>query len=131
MRAPETGIGVLAELDDSDLEGLATAGILQQARSLQGWPAASLPQTLLERLSRTEAELITEIGRQPSAPAGPSDCVKALKKLRFDRERADVQREIDRLQEQGGAASDDQIVALWAKKRDLIHRIEALMGAGR
>jgi DNA primase len=129
VRAPDAGAAALAELEDGDLDGLASGSILQQARSLQGWPVDSLPQTLLERLSRGEAELVDEIGRQPTAPADPSDCVKALKKLRFDRERADVQREIDRLQEQGAARHDDQIVALWAKKRDLLHRIEALMGA--
>ena len=43
--------------------------ILQQARSLQGWPADSLPETLLERLSKGEAALVDEICRQPSAPA--------------------------------------------------------------
>lgn len=128
LREPEAGVAALAELEDGDLDGLASGPILQQARSLQGWPLDSLPRTLLERLSRKEAELVDEIGRQPSAPADPSDCVKALKKLRFDRERADVQREIDRLQEQGAAHYDDQIVALWARKRDLLHRIEALMG---
>jgi DNA primase len=129
MRSPEAGAAALAELEDGDLEDLATAGILGQARSLQGWPLASLPQTLLERLSKGEAGLVEDITRQPIAPADPSDCVKALKKLRFDRERADVQREIDRLQEEGAARYEDQIVALWAKKRDLLHRIEALMGA--
>lgn len=128
VRTPEAGLEALAELDDEDLEGLATAGILQQARSLQGWPAASLPGTLVERLTKGEAGLVADISRQPTAPADPSDCVKALKKLRFDRERATVQREIDRLQELGAARYEDQIVALWAKKRALLHRIEALDG---
>ena len=53
----------------------------------------------------------------------------ALKKCRFDRERAEVQREIDRLQEQGGARYEDEIVTLWARKKDLLQRIEE-MGAG-
>src|SRR5262245_9727463 len=87
---PDTGVAAIAELEDDDLEGLATAGILQQARSLQGWPLASLPRALVERLILGEAGLVEEISRQPAPPADPSDCVKALKKLRFDRERADV-----------------------------------------
>ena len=71
-----------------------------------------------------------EICRQDSAPADPADCVRALKRIRFDRERAGVQREIDRLQEQGaGSGVDDQIVALWDKKKDLLQRIEALMSS--
>ncbi len=43
------------------------------------------------------------------------------------RERTEVQREIDRLQEQGAARFADQIVALWDKKKALVHRIEALV----
>jgi hypothetical protein len=73
--------------------------------------------------------LVEDIGRQPGSPAPPGECVRTLKKLRCDRERAAVQREIDRLQEQGAAGHQDLIVALWAKKRDLLQRIEALMGA--
>jgi DNA primase len=130
MRTPEEGAAALAELEDGDLDGLAAHAIIQQARSLQEWPAESLPVTLIERLSKGEAGLVEEISRQPSAPAHPGDCVRALKKMRWDRERAAVQREIDRLQEQGGAGHDDQIVALWAKKKDLLQRIEALMGTG-
>ena len=49
-----------------------------------------------------------------------------MKKRRFDRERAEVQREIDRLQEQGGAGYDNEITALRARKKDLLQRIEAL-----
>ena len=128
MREPEQAIPALLELEDGDLEGLATRAILHQARSLQEWPAASLPKTLLERLSKGEAGLVEDISRQASAPADPADCVRALKKMRFDRERAAVQREIDRLQEQGAAGHEEQIVALWTKKKELLQRIEALMG---
>jgi len=56
--------------------------------------------------------------------------VLALKRRRFDRERAEVQREIDRLQEQGGPRVDDEIVSLWTRKKDLLRRIEALSGDG-
>jgi hypothetical protein len=53
--------------------------------------------------------------------------VRTLKRLRYDRERAAVQREIDRLQEAGAARHEDEIVALWERKKDLIHRMEGLM----
>lgn len=130
MRTPESALAALAQLEDGDLEGLASRGILQQARSLQDWPAPSLPKTLGERLSKGEVGLVEEISRQKSAPADAADCVRTLKKLRFDRERAAVQREIDRLQELGAAHAGGQIDALWARKKDLLQRIEALMGAG-
>ena len=116
----------LADLDHEDLSGLATQAILQQARSLQGTPPEALPTTLLERLTKGEAGLVEEIGRPASSPADPADCVRTLKKRRFDRERADVQREIDRLQEEGAARYEEEIVALWTRKQDLLRRIEAI-----
>ena len=128
VKSSDQGLAALAELEDADLDGLATQAILQQARSLQGTPADALPQTLLERLTKGEARVVEELGHALSSPADPADCVRTLKKRRFDRERADVQREIDRLQEEGAARYEDQIVSLWAKKMDLLQRIEALGG---
>ena len=128
LRNPDAGMVALAELEDDDLSGLATQAILQQARSLQGTPSEALPQTLLERLTKGEARVVEELGLPSSCPSDPSDCVRTLKKRRFDRERADVQREIDRLQEEGAARYEDEIVSLWAKKKVLLQRIEALGG---
>ena len=129
VREPGSGASAIAQLEDEDLEGLPTRGILEQARSLQGCPVASIPDALRERLSSGEAGLVDDISRQDSAPADPADCVRALKRIRFDRERASVQREIDRLQEQGAGGFEEQIVALWDRKKDLLQRIEALMGS--
>ncbi|MBA2304053.1 MAG: DNA primase [Acidobacteria bacterium] len=129
LHQPADGLEALLTLDDEDLSGLASQLILRQALSLQETPPESLPATLIERLTKGEARLVSELGRPASSPAHPSDCVMALKKRRFDRERAEVQREIDRLQEQGGARYEDEIVTLWARKRDLLRRIEE-MGAG-
>jgi DNA primase len=129
LHDPAAGVEALATLDEEDMAGLGSQMILQQARSLQGTPPEALPSTLIERLTKGEALLVAELGRPATSPAHPSDCVMALKKRRFDRERAEVQREIDRLQEQGGARYEDEIVTLWARKRDLLRRIEE-MGAG-
>jgi hypothetical protein len=85
-----------------------------------------LPNSLLERLSTGEAQLVERIGAQTGPAAPADDCVRALKRLRYERERAEVQREIDRLQELGAAAHDAEITALWARKKDLLTRIEAL-----
>ena len=127
VRDPQAGFGALTELETADLDGLATGPIINQARSLQGWPEASLPDTLIERLNEGEAGLVQEIGRQSHPPAEPVDCVRALKRLRYVRERTEVQREIDRLQELGAARHADEIVALWDRKRALVQQIEALM----
>jgi DNA primase len=126
VHQPDAGMAALTELEEDDLHGIATRGILQQARSLQGIPPESLPKTLLERLTKGEARLVEEVGRPTSSPADPADCVRTLKMRRFDRERADVQRAIDRLQEEGLARYEDEIVTLWERKKDLLQRIEAL-----
>jgi hypothetical protein len=130
VREPEAALAALAELEPGDTDALATGPILEQARSLQEWPAASLPATLLERLTSGEASLVAEIGRQSHSPAAAADCVRTLKRLRCDRERAAVQREIDRLQEQGASRHEEEIVSLWARKQALLQRMEALMEAG-
>ena len=49
--------------------------------------------------------LVEEIARQTGAPADAADCVRTLKRLRYDRERAELQREIDRLQERARPAT--------------------------
>jgi DNA primase len=119
----------LLELEDADLDGLASREVLRQARSLQEWPEGSLPDALIERLSTGEAAFVQEIARSAGAPADAADCVRTLKSLRCDRERAEVQREIDRLQEAGAASHEEKIVALWERKKVLLHRIEGLMAA--
>ena len=51
---------------------------------------------------------------------------RALKRLRWERERAALQREIDRLQELGATQHAREIETLWQRKKDLLHRIEEL-----
>ena len=126
MRHADAARAALPGLEEADLEGLATREILKQAQSLQEWPAASLPDALIERLSTAEAALVQDVARQVDRPADAADCVRTLKRLRYDRERAQVQREIDRLQEAGAARHEDEIVALLERKLDLAHRIETL-----
>jgi hypothetical protein len=77
-----------------------------------------------------EAALVHEISRQTQPPADPADCARALKRLRYDRERADVQRQIDRLQEAGAARHEQEIVTLWDRKKSLLQKIETLMDGG-
>ena len=64
-------IPLLAELEPGDLEGLAAGPILQQARSLQEWPAGTLPEALIQRLNSEEVRLVEEVGKQSSRPAIP------------------------------------------------------------
>jgi DNA primase len=116
----------LGELDEADLESLAGREILEMARTLHDLDAGAIPSALLQRLNTVNAQLVTSIAAAPAAPAAPLDCASALKRLRWERERADIQREIDRLQELGAGEHGPEIDALWQKKKDLLHRIEHL-----
>ncbi len=126
MHRADTAVAAMQDLESDDLDGLPTEEILRQAQSLHAWPSGSLPEALLQRLSTGEAAVVADIARQTGAPADAADCVRTLKRLRYDRERAALQREIDRLQEAGAAAHENEIVALWERKKHLLHRIETL-----
>jgi len=130
---PANVLDALPELDDRDLAGSSVRHIVALARDLARELAqrqtAQAPETipgmLLERLNEEEIALVTGIAARTPRPAPAIDCIRALRRRRYERERADVQREIDRLQERGGADSDE-FAALWARKRSLLNEIEAL-----
>jgi DNA primase len=117
-------VEALAELDAEDLTPLAAREVFEVAQSLHGQAADLLPSALLQRLSTVNAQLVTSIASHNAAPAPAAECARALKRLRWERERAAIQREIDRLQEQGAGQHGPEIDALWQKKIDLLHRIE-------
>jgi len=116
---------ILADLEVEDLSELAGREIIEAARGLDAEPDR-FPAALLERLSTVGAQLVTSVAATAAPPAPPLECVRALKRLRWERERADIQREIDRLQEQGAGRHGHEIDALWLKKKDVLHRIEQL-----
>jgi hypothetical protein len=117
-------LDALAELDAEDLESLACREIFEVARSLHDGPVDLLPTTLLERLSTVNAQLVTSIAATTASPAPAIECSRAIKRLRWERDRAAIQREIDRLQGLGAGQHGHEIDALWQKKKDLLHRIE-------
>jgi DNA primase len=114
----------LGSLDPEDCMGLAAQEVFEVARSLHAEPADRIPSLLLQRLSTVNLQLVTSIAAATNAPAPPIECVRALKRLRWERERAAIQREIDRLQAMGAGQYGNEIDALWRKKKDLLHRIE-------
>ena len=122
------GLNALDELDTDDLSQLATRPIFELARSLQETTAPEgLPTALLQRLSTEDARTFASVAAIDSAPAlSPVECARTIKKLRWQRERAAIQREIDRLQELGSGAHSSEIDVLLRKKNDLGLRIEQL-----
>jgi DNA primase len=119
-------LAAVADLDEEDLEGLAGRHILEVARSLHDEAPDRLPMTLMQRLSTLNADLVTSIAATAISQAPPSACARALKRLRWERERAAIQREIDRLQELGATQHGQEIDTLWLRKKSLLHRIEEL-----
>ena len=128
MRDTAQAQAVLAGLEPDDIEGLATTSILQVARTLAGWPADAVPSALLERLTEDEAALASRIAAEPVAPADVEDCGIEMQRLRFERERAALQDEINQRQRLGTPVALREIDALWQRKKDLLQRIEALGG---
>jgi DNA primase len=122
----EEALQALSHLDADDLSTLAGRDIFEVAQDLQGLPPSTIPTALLQRLSTVNAQLVTSIAATPIPPAPPLDCARALKRLRWERERAAIQREIDRLQAMGAGQHGNEIDALWQKKKNLLLRIEEL-----
>jgi hypothetical protein len=122
----EEAFEALANLEPEDLEELAGRDILEVARSLQKERVGLLPTAVLQRLSTVNAQLVTSIAATPIPTAPPAGCVRAIKRLRWDRERAAIQREIDRLQQLGANQYGQEIDILWQRKKNLLHRIEEL-----
>jgi len=73
------------------------------------------------------AQLVTGIAGEETPPVtGIDDCARILKRLRFERERAAIQQEIDRLQGLGSGEHGERIDLLLNQKHTLAQRIEEL-----
>ena len=126
VHQPADSLEALAALDDVDFEGLAGGRILDLAQKLNEDKGFS-PAALLERLTDVDVQLVTAIASEGEAHVHDAqDCVRILKRLRWERERAAIQREIDRLQEVG-ALEGEKLQELLVRKYDVIQRIEALI----
>jgi DNA primase len=123
---PDAAFDAMVELDAEDLVVLAGREVFEMALSLRNQPGMFTPPALLERLSTVNAQLVTSIAADPAPPAPATDCARAIKRLRCERDRATIQREIDRLQELGAGQHGHEIDALWQRKKNLLHRIEEL-----
>jgi DNA primase len=125
LTQPAAAQAALLSLEDEALEGLRTSRLLRLARDLDVKDAEDLPSAFLGRLSEEERRWVTAQAASGAA-APPEACVRTLRLLRLDRERALIESEIDHLQERGGTAETARIHALWARKLELVQQIEAL-----
>jgi DNA primase len=131
---PAAAADVLLSLSDDDFEGLASADLLRTARVLAEGGPESLPKDLSERLSDEERALLARAAKAGAAVAPPSDCAQALRRLRYDRERSEVQEQIDTLQSLSGAQSQSEpgltaeLQDLWERKKLILRQLEELNG---
>lgn len=125
LTQPAAAQAALLSLEDEALEGLRTSRLLRMARDLDVDDAEDLPSAFLARLSEEERRWVTAQAASGAA-APPEACVRTLRLLCLDRERARIESEIDHLQERGGIAETARIHALWARKLELVQQIEAL-----
>ena len=121
---PGEAVAALRGLESDDLKGLSTENLIRTARDLKV-RAEDVPATLMERLSTQEAELLASVAAEPSPPAVlPDLCVLALKYVRLERQLADVQRELNRLQNMGDTGP--ALMDLLHQKQTMIRALEAM-----
>jgi DNA primase len=126
VHEPDKALAALAELEEPDFEELQSRSVLDLARGLDDNRGFS-PSVLLERLNMVEAQLVTAIASEPEPPAlSLGSCVRELRRARYERERAAVQRRIAQLQTKG-AAANGELDALLARKGELGRLIQALV----
>jgi DNA primase len=126
IHQPEDAVAALATLDGPDFDGLSSRSVLDLARKLNEDKGFS-PSAFLERLTMVDAQLVTAIASEGEAHVNDAhDCARSIKRLRWERERAAIQREIDRVQEVGGHEGE-KLQELLVRKYDVIQRIEALI----
>jgi DNA primase len=124
VHQPAAAVAALRGLESDDLKGLSTENLLRTARDLTV-RAEDVPATLMERLSTQEAELLASVAAEPSPPAVlPDLCVLALKYVRLERQLADVQRELNRLQNMGDTGP--ALMDLLHQKQTMIRALEAM-----
>lgn len=122
VHRPAEALPWVKTLEDVDLEGLGSSGLLRIARDLEVGDPAEAPNLLMERLSTVDAQKLAAIASEASAPVLDAEsAIRSLKRLRYERDLAEVQRQIDQLQARGGRG--DELDALLLRKLELGRRL--------
>jgi DNA primase len=124
VHEPAGALAALETLEPADLVGLASSSVLDLARKLNQNGGFS-PSLFFEQLNGPEAQLVTAAAseREPHVH-DVSECARIVRRIRYERERTNVQGEIDRVQQRGDASS--ALEELLVRKYDLILKIKAL-----
>jgi hypothetical protein len=129
IQRPAEAWPIVAALAEEDLKPLAARRVLELAQTLHDVAVDQVPSALIQRLSEGDAQLVTRIASETAPPAKSlAECLAAMRRLRLDGERAELQRQIDLLQRQGAGEgrNDDEIARLYGRKIALLHEMEQL-----
>ncbi len=126
MTTPREAMLAMDALEDADLEQLRTGRLFRLVLTTDVPDPEQMPEQVLAGLTEEERRWVTGLTMSAGVVATPESCVRVIRTLRLERERASVQRDIDQLQESGGPANTERILALWLQKKALLERIEAL-----
>jgi DNA primase len=127
VHRPVEALAAIGRLEPGDLEGLVSASILELAATLADVPPDVLPELVRERLNEGERALVDRAAALDSPPASAIDCAAALHRLRYDRERAQIQDDIDRLQDEPpGPAREARLRELWERKQQVLRLLEEI-----
>jgi DNA primase len=122
VHQPELVLPWVRTLEDADLEGLNSANLLRLARDLAPDDPGDVPNRLMERLSTEDARQLAAIASEAAAPVLDAESsVKSLKRLNDERQLAEVQRQIDRLQALGDRGAE--LDTLLLRKLELGRRL--------
>jgi DNA primase len=122
VHRPDSALDVLAQLESPDIEALTSRSVLDLALELKENDGFS-PATFFQRLTQSEAELVTRIAAEPEdATWAVEFCVRQLRRTRLERERAALLREIERIQRTGSGDMN----TLLARYGELSRSIQAL-----
>jgi hypothetical protein len=125
VHEPGKALAALDDLEPADMVGLTSASVLDLAKKLR--ENGKFSPTLFLDQSMAEAPLVTGIASESEAHVhDAAECVRELKRRRYDRERAAIQQEIDRLQQSGASDAPRRLEELLSKKYELIQKKQAL-----
>lgn len=118
---------LVASLTPDDLRASAARRVFEAVRSLDDLAPEHIPSSVLRRLSEQDAALVTGLAAATTPPATSiDDCVNTLRRMRLDREQAELQRQINSLQGQGDGRNDGEIERLFDRKIRLLRQMEEL-----
>ena len=126
VHRPVEGLAAMAMLEAEDLEGVLAAGIFSAAAGLAGAPPDAFAARLRDRLNEAERAMLDRAAEADAPTASAEDCVGALRRLRYERELAGIQQEIERLEQLGAGGRSDR--ELDRKKTALSRQLEELKG---